>query len=145
MLFRSVLARHLAESRFGVKLERPAVHASDVVSLLLDEVSRGPEVWHQRSYLARVVNVSGDGMIDAGIEPLAHFVDDDAGQDAVAVTLEANGKDDPYPAVYVRSKGSVKEHILPPHPLLDFTGEPYRKELSDRLQPLLGSALTRSA
>jgi hypothetical protein len=92
-----------------------------------------------------VVSVGGDGIVDDGIQPLAHFVDDDAGKDAVAVTLESNGKDDPYPAVYVRSKGSVKEHLLPPHPLLDFTGETYRKELSDRLQPLLGSALTRSA
>src|SRR6266480_797311 len=132
-----VLARHLAESRFGVTLERPAVNAGDVVSLLLDEVTRGPEVWHQRSYLARVVKVGGDGMVDAGIEPLAHFVDDDSGPDAAAITLESNGRDDPYPAVYVRSKGSVKEHLLPPHPLLDFTGEQYRKELSDRLQPLL--------
>ena len=140
-----VLARHLAEARFRVTLESPVVQASEVVSLLLAEVTSGPEVWHQRSYLARVVSITGDGMVDSGIQPLAHFVDDDAGQDAVAVTLEANGKDDPYPAVYVRSKGSVKEHILPPHPLLDFTGEPYRKELSDRLQPLLGSALTRSA
>jgi len=140
-----VLARHLAESRFGVTLERPAVNAGDVVSLLLDEVTRGPEVWHQRSYLARVVKVGGDGMVDAGIEPLAHFVDDDSGPDAAAITLESNGRDDPYPAVYVRSKGSVKEYLLPPHPLLDFTGDQYRKELSDRLQPLLGSALTRSA
>ncbi|HYR47943.1 MAG TPA: hypothetical protein VER07_04075, partial [Candidatus Polarisedimenticolia bacterium] len=140
-----VLARHLAEARFGVTLDQPAVRASDVVSLLLDEVTRGPEVWHQRSYLARVVTMSGDGMVDAGIQPLAHFVDDDAGQDAVAVTLESNGRDDPYPAVYVRAKGSVKEHSLSPHPLLDFTGESYRKELSDRLEPLLGSALARSA
>ena len=139
-----VLARHLAEKRFGVKLDKPAVQPSEVVSLLLDEVTRGPEVWHQRSYLARVVTAGGDGIFDAGIQPLAHFVDDGAGQDAVAITLEANGKDDPYPALYVRSKGVVKEHTLQPHPLLDFTGEPYRKELSDRLQPLLGSALTRS-
>ena len=140
-----VLARHLAEVRFGVTLDKPAVRPSDVVSLLLDEVTRGPEVWHQRSYLARVVSMSSDGMLDAGIQPLAHFVDDDAGLDAVAVTLESNGKDDPYPAVYVRAKGSVKEHLLPPHPLLDFTGEEYRMELSDRLEPLLGSALARSA
>src|SRR5207249_3503801 len=110
------LARHLAESRFGVTLERPAVNAGDVVSLLLDEVTRGPEVWHQRSYLARVVKVGGDGMVDAGIEPLAHFVDDDSGPDAAAITLESNGRDDPYPAVYVRSKGSVKEYLLPPQP-----------------------------
>ena len=140
-----VLACHLAETRFGVTIDKPPVQPSELVSRLLDEVTRGPEVWHQRSYLARVVRVRRNGLVDAGIEPLAHFVDDADGEDAVAITLESNGKDDPYPAVYVRSKGAVSEHILPPHPLLDFTGEAYRKELSDRLEPLLGSALTRSA
>ena len=140
-----VLACHLAEAHFGVLVDKPPVQASELVSMLLEEVTRGPEVWHQRSYLARVVSVDPDGLVDAGIQPLAHFVDDANGRDAVAVTLESNGKDNPYPAVYVRSKGSVGEHTLQPHPLCDFTGESYRKELSDRLEPLLGSALTRSA
>src|SRR5260370_34785028 len=36
------LARHLAEMRFGVTLDQPAGRAIDVVSLLLDEVPRGP-------------------------------------------------------------------------------------------------------
>ncbi|HEV2217318.1 MAG TPA: NAD(P)-binding domain-containing protein [Candidatus Dormibacteraeota bacterium] len=140
-----VLACHLAETRFGVTVDKPPVPPGEVVSLLLDEVTRGPEVWHQRSYLARVLSVGDDGLVDTGIQPLAYFVDAADPNDAVAITLESNGKDDPYPAVYVRSKGSVTEHTMDPHPLLDFTGERYRKELSDRLEPLLGSALTRSA
>jgi thioredoxin reductase len=140
-----VLARHLAEERFGRRLERSRLRTEDVVGALLAEASHGPEVWHQRSYLARVLTLEGaDGVTDEGIQPLAAFVDG-SGPDGVAMTLESNGRDDPYPVAYVRSKGIVKEHPLPPHPLLDFEGEDYRAELADRLQALLGSPLTRSA
>ncbi|HET7465443.1 MAG TPA: NAD(P)-binding domain-containing protein [Candidatus Dormibacteraeota bacterium] len=140
-----VLALHLAATRFGYRPDRPSIRPDEVVAFVLEQASRGPELWHQRSYLARVVETgSGGGMVDAGIQPLAHFVDA-GGPDAVAVTLENNGRDDPYPAVYARVKGAVKEHLLAPHPLLEFTGADYQKELADRLQPLLGSALTRSA
>jgi thioredoxin reductase len=140
-----VLARHLAETRFGQRFERRSFRAEEVVPLLLAEASRGPELWHQRSYLARVLDLGGtDGITDAGIQPLAAFVDG-GGPDALAVTLESNGRDDPYPVVYVRAGGAVKEHLLPPHPLLDFEGDAYLEELSSRLQDVLGSALTRSA
>ena len=72
-----VLARHLAESRFGARVERRIVRAEEVAPMLLAEASRGPELWHQRSYLARVFTVGTDGgMEDAGIQPLAYFVDD---------------------------------------------------------------------
>lgn len=126
-----VLARHIAESRFGIVTERPALEPSQVVPLLLNEVSRGPELWHQRSYLARVVSFdAGRGVIDEGIVPLAHFTDS-GGQDAVAITLEANGKDDPYPAVYLRMQGKITEHLLQPsRPLLDYDGADYRRQLS---------------
>ena len=56
-----VLARHLAESRFDTRVERRGVRAEEVVPLLLAEVSRGPELWHQRSYLARVFTVGAEG------------------------------------------------------------------------------------
>ena len=139
-----VLAAHLAESRFGQTLSRRRLEASEVVPFLLDEASHGPELWHQRSYLARVVVIDRDsGITDDGIQPLAHFVDS-AGKDAVAVTLEANGKDDPYPAIYVRSKGVVTEHLMPPHPLLDFEGAEYQRQLSSDLRGVLDAALTTS-
>ena len=135
-----VLANHLATTRFGVTLPRPSLKAEEVVGLLLAEASRGPELWHQRSYLARVLSVDSDrGIADEGIQPLAPFVDS-AGGDAIAVTLEANGKDDPYPNVYVRAHGVVSEHMLPPHPLLDFEGAEYRRQLAD----ILGGLLDRS-
>jgi thioredoxin reductase len=136
-----VLARHLAETRFGLKAERASLKAQDVVEFLLAEASRGPELWHQRSYLARVVTFDAErGITDDGIQPLAHFLDS-PGADAVAVTLEANGKDDPYPAIYVRARGATSEHLLPPHPLLDFEGAAYRRELSAALAKMLHSSL----
>ena len=137
-----VLARHIAEEKLGMRLERRRLAPDDVVPFLLAEASRGPELWHQRAYLARVVAVDADGPYDDGIQPLAHFVDD-SGPDAVAMTLEANGKDDPYPAVYVRAKGPVREKLLAPHPLLDFEGEAYRRELADTVHDVLDRALAR--
>ncbi|HET7339677.1 MAG TPA: NAD(P)-binding domain-containing protein [Candidatus Dormibacteraeota bacterium] len=136
-----VLARHLAESRFGVKTERPTLKADEVVSLLLGEVSRGPELWHQRSYLARVITFDADrGITDEGIQPLAHFLDT-PGADAVGVALEANGKDDPYPAIYVRAQGEISEHLLAPHPLLAYDGAEYQRELGAVLAKLLHGSL----
>ena len=145
-----VLARHLAETRFGLKAPRNRIDPGDVVSTLLAEASRGPELWHQRSYLARVIAIdAGRGVTDEGILPLADFVDADGpgvDGDAVAVTLEANGRDDPYPVVYVRSRGKLQtEHQLPPHPLLDFEGDEYRRQLSSILKDVLDPALTASA
>ena len=139
-----VLARRIAEEKFGMRLERRRLAADEVVPYLLAEASRGPELWHQRAYLARVVCIDAGGPYDDGIQPLAHFLDD-AGHDAVAMTLEANGRDDPYPAAYVRAKGAVREKLMPPHPLLDFEGEDYRRELADVLGGLLDPALSRPA
>jgi len=142
-----VLARHLAEERFGHKPEQRRLRSEEVVPLLLSEASRGPELWHQRSYLARVIGVDSDGGItDEGIQPLAHFVDGGGEHDGVAITLEANGKDDPYPAVYVRAGGRLVEHLMGSHPLLDFEGPEYQSELSGVLSGVLGRApATRSA
>jgi thioredoxin reductase len=136
-----VLARHLAETRFGVSVERPSLDAAEVVPLLLAEASRGPELWHQRSYLARVVELDADrGITDQGIEPLAHFLDT-PGRDAVAIALENNGKDDPYPAVYVRAQGAISEHLLPPHPLLAYDQPEYQRQLGSVLGKLLHGSL----
>ena len=132
-----VLARHLAEARFGRRITRRQLEPETLVGYLLDELSRGPELWHQRSYLARVVNLDRDqGLTDEGILPLAHFLDV-GGADAVAVTLESNGRDDPYPAVYLRRNGSIGEHTMPPDPLLQFEGPEYERQLRSILDPVL--------
>jgi thioredoxin reductase len=138
-----VLAAHLAERRFGMRLRRRQLDAKEVIPRLLAEASHGPELWHQRSYLARVLLVDPDhGIVDEGIVPLAHFVDS-AGPDGVAVALESNGRDDPYPAVYIRRGGSVTEHLLESSPLLDFEGQDHRKALVSALDRLMSPSISQ--
>ena len=140
-----VLARHLAAKLLGKELPRPQLSAPEIVPLLLSEASRGPELWHQRSYLARVVSLDpAVGISDEGIVPLANFTDA-SGPDAIAVALESNGRDDPYPAIYVRRGGLVKEHLLPPHPLLDFEGTSYQEQLASAIGDLISPSLSKAA
>ena len=135
-----VLARHLAETKFGIPATRERLDAAALLPYLLEQVSHGPELWHQRAYLARVISLDRDtGISDDGIVPLQSFLDS-VGGDAVAATLESNGQGNPYPVFYVRKDGSVAEHALPPHPMLDFTGRDYQDELRARLEPLLSRA-----
>lgn len=136
-----VLARHLAETRFGAPAERPSLDPGGLNDWLLNEVTLGPELWHQRSYLARVVSVSAaHGVRDQGLCPLAHFLDQGP-PDAVAITAEADGTGAIYPAVYVRRQGVVSEHLLPPSDLLDYRLPRYTRELELVLRPLLGAAV----
>jgi hypothetical protein len=115
----------VAEKHFGVAPYRRRLAESDVVPFLLDEIAHAPELWHQRAYLARVVNIDPErGATDEGIQPLSHFLDS-GGPDALAATVEANGEGGLYPVVYSRRSGSVREHVLPGHPLHDFSGREY--------------------
>jgi thioredoxin reductase len=132
-----VLARHLARSRFGMDLPRPALERDAVVPFLLEQLTLAPELWNQRSYLARVVSVGDGGWRDEGIWPLADFVDS-AGPDAVAVTLEPNPDASIYPAAYLRVRGAVEEHLLDPDELNEYRGSPHREQLTAVLAPLLG-------
>lgn len=131
-----VLARHLARSRFGIELPRPAIAPDGVVSFLLEQLTLAPELWNQRSYLAQVASVSDEGWRDEGIWPLADFVDAE-GLDAVAVTLEPNPDASIYPAAYVRVGGAVQEHLLDPDALNEYRGAPHREQLAAILAPLL--------
>jgi hypothetical protein len=100
----------------------------------------GYRAFHQRAYLARVINLDRDtGISNDGIVPLQSFLDS-AGGDAVAATLESNGQGNPYPVVYIRKDGSVTEHALAPDPMLDFTGPDYQAELRGVLEPVLSRA-----
>ena len=47
--------------------------------------------------------------------------------------------------ITVRAGGALSEHLLPPHPLLDFEGADYRAQLTAALKPVLGGALAGSA
>jgi thioredoxin reductase len=132
-----VLARHLAETRLGIPIERPSIDPRNLVSDLLAEMTRGPELWTQKSYLARVATLDGEtGVRDEGVLPLEHFVDA-AGRNSVAATVEMDGAGDIHPVVYRRQGTNVEERALSSHPLHDFSGEGYQSELADFLRPLL--------
>jgi thioredoxin reductase len=132
-----VLARHIATSRFGVTVAQPQLKPGDVVPFLLEQASRGPELWNQQSYLTRVLTFDRSaGIFDAGVEPLAHFVDA-PGPDAVAITVETSAEGEIRPAAYVRRGGRVDEHILPSNPLLDFGTKEHQDALSALLKPLI--------
>jgi len=118
-----VMARHLAGTKLG--LDVPAEHVEgDPVPYLLEEVTTAPELWTQKSYLARAVSADGE----ADIVPLAHFLDT-TGPDAVAIAVEMDAAGATYPAVYVRRGGDVRERLLPPQLLNDFRGAEHEREL----------------
>jgi thioredoxin reductase len=128
-----VLAEHLAESLFDRPREQPTL--ADPISFLLHELSTAPELWVQKGYLCRVVVSASEGLADGGIVPLAQFLDFGE-EDAVAASIEVDERGGIMPTVYVRRGGEVAEHVLAPHPLHDYEGEPYRGEVAARLAPL---------
>jgi len=131
-----ILARHIAQKHFGIDPPRPTLRSDALLPYLLAEVTRAPELWHQKSYLARTVLADPSrGLIDDGILPLQLFVDLQ-GPDGVAVTVEANAAGELYPAVYVRKDNAITEHLLPSNPLLDFETAEHRRQLADALRPL---------
>ena len=107
-----ILARHVAEEHFGIVGTPPLIEEADLLGYLLDEATRGPELWHQKAYLARVVEIVPEiGIRDLGVLPLAHVLDA-GGPDAIAMTVEADGAGAIYPVVYLRRKGRLEEHAL---------------------------------
>ncbi|MDP9481752.1 MAG: NAD(P)-binding domain-containing protein [Chloroflexota bacterium] len=138
------LAAYLARTRFGVEPERPAIAASELAEFVAEELTCGPEIWHQRAYLARIVGLDPtSGIRDEGIVPLATFVDD-AGSDALAITLEADGSTHVYPVLYSRVGGRLTEHRLEPDPLLDYRTESTRREI-DTVLALFGAGTISGA
>lgn len=128
-----VLARHIAERYTAADFPVRRLRREDIVDHVLANARRGADLWNQRAYLARVVEVSsGEGIIDRGCVPLAHFVDSE-GPDAVAVTVETDGEGHIRPGLYVRRSGTVSEHLLEPDPLHDFESAEHRKATADLL------------
>jgi thioredoxin reductase len=119
-----VMARHLAWAHLGIAPPRDHVDQDRLVPYLLEEATTAPELWAQKSYLARAVDEDGATQI----VPLAAFVDD-PGPDAVAVAVETNPAGEVYPALYVRRGGEIRERLLPPDHLNDFRGPEYVREL----------------
>ena len=124
-----VLAEHLVERVLGRALRRPTLRRHELVPTLARELAASPELWAQKGYLARAFTVDGNAYRDERVVPLEHFVDE-AGPDAVAVTVESSRDGAIYPVVYVRRSGDVVERALDPHPLLAFDGDSYQRELA---------------
>jgi hypothetical protein len=128
-----VLARHLAEARFGGHMPRPTVAPKDAVDHLLDRATRAPDLWNQQSYLARVLDRRDDGTFeDAGSVPLAHFVDS-YDRDAVAIAIETDSTGDIHPAVYIRRGPDVAEHLLGSAHLHSYGTKEHRSQLAGLL------------
>jgi thioredoxin reductase len=135
-----VLARHIAETRFGVAMDRPAVAESDIVPYLLREATHAPELWHQKAYLGRVLSLSPEaGIRDEGILPIVHVMDAMT-DDVVVMSVESDGNGGLYPVVYVRKDGRLEEHALPPHPLRDFATPAHAAALREAIAGLIPSA-----
>ena len=56
-----ILARHIAETYFGIEVERPVIAPGDVVAVPPRARRRAPELWHQKAFLARVLTARPDG------------------------------------------------------------------------------------
>jgi thioredoxin reductase len=132
-----VLAEHIARTRFGWAPAPSKLSPDRVVPYLLSEATTAPELWHQQSYLARVVSFGDQGILDHGIQPLAHFVDTN-GSDAVAVSVETDDHNDIHPSVYCRRQGRVDEHVLDGNVLHDFRTTEHHNQLTGLLEGYLG-------
>jgi hypothetical protein len=133
-----VLARHLATTLTGKAVEGPRIAPADLAHRVLEEITQGPELWHQKAYLAWVATLDPDGGFrDDGIQPLAHVLDA-GGPDALITTLEADGTSAIYPVLYVRRDGKVEERPLDPEPFQDFTRPGHRRAIKAAVAPLAG-------
>ncbi|HKZ91846.1 MAG TPA: NAD(P)-binding domain-containing protein [Candidatus Limnocylindrales bacterium] len=133
-----LLVDDVAARFFGLPRPRPAVAPDDVVDVLLTAASTAPELWHQKSYLARALSRDPDGVIrDEGIVSLAEYVDT-AGADGGAITVETDDRGDIHPAVYVRRRGRVDvDAVLEGSPLHEYRTVEHRAQL----RSLIGDVL----
>jgi thioredoxin reductase len=133
-----VLAGYLARTRFGVEPERPRVAPEAASTLLAIELSEGPELFHQRGYLARVLTADpAGGLRDDGVQPLAEVLDV-GGPDALVATLEADGSGAIYPVIYSRLGGRIVERAIDPDPLLRFDTTDTRRAIDDLARRIAG-------
>jgi thioredoxin reductase len=125
-----VLTQHLAQRLNGLAPRLEPV--TDIVPFLLRELSSAPELWVQKGYLCRVVSAADGGFVDEEFTPLAHFLDS-TGPDAFAASVEVDSSGTIVPTLYLRRRGEIHEHQLEPHPLHEYEGDLYRRELTSLL------------
>lgn len=127
-----ILARHIAEKEFGKGPFAVKVAPSALAPLLVNEAEESPDLWHQRGYLARCFVASDGAFADLGVVPLTTFLD--GRDDGVAMTMETDGTGVVYPVVYVRRRGVVSEHQLPPGDLTGFASAEHSRAVSAALE-----------
>ena len=126
-----VLTQHLAQRLNG---QAPRLEpVTDIVPFLLRELSSAPELWVQKGYLCRVVSAADGGFVDEEFMPLAQFLDS-PGPDAFAASVEVDSSGTIVPTLYLRRGGEIHEHQLEPHPLHEYEGDLYRRELTSLLE-----------
>jgi thioredoxin reductase len=126
-----VLAGYLARTRFGIDPERTRVAPEAAAAFLATELAEGPELFHQRGYLARVLTADpAGGLRDDGVQPLADVLDA-GGPDALIGTLEADGSGAIFPVIYSRLGGQIVERAIEPDPLLRFDTTDTRLAIDD--------------
>jgi thioredoxin reductase len=125
-----VLTQHLAKRLNGQAPRREPV--ADIVPFLLRELSSAPELWVQKGYLCRVVSAADGDFVDEEFMPLAQFLDS-PGPDAFAASVEVDSSGTIVPTLYLRRGGEIHEHQLEPHPLHEYEGDLYRRELTSLL------------
>jgi thioredoxin reductase len=134
-----LLVDHVAATYFDMPKVRPPVPAEAVVDELLASASLAPELWHQKSYLARALSRDDDGVVrDEGIVSLAEYVDS-AGPDGAAITVETDEKGSIHPAVYVKRRGRVAaDAVLDASPLHEYRTAKHGQQLQALIADVLG-------
>jgi thioredoxin reductase len=130
-----ILAQHIAEEIFDVKVERPPIKRSDVTRHLIAQLNEAGELSMQKGYLARVVSIDAGTVRDEGAMPLEAFVDGSG--DALAVTLEYARDETIQPMLYIRTARDVREVALPPHPLRRYHSLAYASLVDEALASVL--------
>ena len=133
---------HVAQKHFGLAPPRTEIKPDALVELLLTEATFAPELWNQKSYLARAFSLDpAQGILDQGVVPLAQFVDEEDTA-AVAIAVETDDTGDIHPAVYVREQGRpAAETLLSSHPLHDFRSADNRNRLFHLLRGVTAGAV----
>jgi hypothetical protein len=133
---------HVAQKHFGVDVPHNQIEPNALVDLLLSEATHAPELWNQKSYLARAFSLEpAQGILDQGIVPLAQFVDEE-GDAGVAIAVDTDEMGDIHPAVYVRQTGRpAVETLLSSQPLHDFRTSDNRARLSEILRGATSGAV----
>ena len=134
-----LLVAEVAARYFDKAPARPPVRSEDVVNEMLTAASMAPELWHQKSYLARALSRDANGTIrDEGIVSLAEYVDT-AGPDGAAITVETDDQGDIHPAVYVRRRGRVaSDAVLDGSAMHDYRTADHRSQLAALISDVLG-------